>query len=72
MKKPFEGRAGMVHKMGTVPFIFIGTVPYFVRVKPETEQLLTRWGKSCVFYESTGLSLYILAVRLRRIPSKSN
>ncbi|NQT79351.1 MAG: hypothetical protein HQ555_03020, partial [Candidatus Aminicenantes bacterium] len=24
--------------------------------KPETEQLLTRWGKSCVFSESTGLS----------------
>jgi len=26
------------------------------RAKPETEQLLTRWGKSCVFSESTGLS----------------
>ncbi|MGB2763722.1 MAG: hypothetical protein WBC20_04845, partial [Candidatus Aminicenantaceae bacterium] len=39
------------------------------RAKPETEQLLTRWGKSCVFSESTGLSLNILGVRLRRIPS---
>jgi len=26
------------------------------RAEPETEQLLTRWGKSCVFSESTGLS----------------
>jgi len=26
------------------------------RAKPETEPLLTRWGKSCVFSESTGLS----------------
>jgi len=42
------------------------------RAKPETEQLLTRWGKSCVFSESTGLSLNILGVRLRRIPSKSD
>ncbi|MGB2762826.1 MAG: hypothetical protein WBC02_01700 [Candidatus Aminicenantaceae bacterium] len=38
------------------------------RAKPEIEQLLTRWGKSCVFSESTGLSLYILGVRLHRIP----
>ncbi|NQT79301.1 MAG: hypothetical protein HQ555_02770 [Candidatus Aminicenantes bacterium] len=38
----------MVHK--------IGDSPHFVRAKPETEQLLTRWGKSCVFSESTGLS----------------
>ncbi|MGB2763519.1 MAG: hypothetical protein WBC20_03825, partial [Candidatus Aminicenantaceae bacterium] len=38
--------------------------------KPETEQLLTRWGKSCVFSESTGLSLYILAARLCRVSSK--
>ncbi|MGB2762805.1 MAG: hypothetical protein WBC20_00180 [Candidatus Aminicenantaceae bacterium] len=41
------------------------------RAKPETEQLLTRWGKSCVFSESTGLSLYILAGRLCRLPSKA-
>jgi len=27
------------------------------RAKPETEPLLTRWGKSCVFSESTGLSM---------------
>ena len=26
------------------------------RAEPETEQLLTRWGKSCVFSESTTLS----------------
>jgi hypothetical protein len=26
------------------------------RAKPETEPLLTRWGKSGVFSESTGLS----------------
>jgi len=26
------------------------------RAKPETEPLLTRWGKSCVFSESTDLS----------------
>jgi len=42
------------------------------RAKPETEQLLTRWGKSCVFSESTGLSLNILGVQLCRIPSNSN
>jgi len=42
------------------------------RAKPETEQLLTRWGKSCVFSESTGLSLNILGVRLCRIPKKSD
>jgi len=29
------------------------------------------WGKSCVFSESTGLSLYILAGRLYRLPSKA-
>jgi len=40
------------------------------RAKPETEQLLTRWGKSCVFSESTGLNLYILAARLCRVSSK--
>jgi len=28
------------------------------RVKPETEQLLTRWGKSCVFSEPTDLSFF--------------
>ncbi|MGB2764935.1 MAG: hypothetical protein WBC20_11035 [Candidatus Aminicenantaceae bacterium] len=33
---------------------------------------LYRWGKSCVFSESTGPSLYILAARLCRISSKSN
>ncbi|MGB2765005.1 MAG: hypothetical protein WBC20_11385 [Candidatus Aminicenantaceae bacterium] len=40
------------------------------RAKPEIEQLLTCWGKRCVFSESTGLSLNILGVRLCRIPSK--
>ena len=35
------------------------------RAKPETEQLLTRWGKSCVFSESNGLSI------LDNIPAKS-
>ncbi|MGB2764634.1 MAG: hypothetical protein WBC20_09520 [Candidatus Aminicenantaceae bacterium] len=40
--------------------------------KPETEQLLTRWGKSCVFSESTVLSLNILAARLYRVSSKSD
>ena len=36
-KKPFEGRAGMV------------PLPKERRARPETEQLLSRWGKSCVF-----------------------
>jgi len=40
--------------------------------KPETEQLLTRWGKSCVFSESIVLSLYILAARLCRVSLKSD
>jgi hypothetical protein len=40
------------------------------RAKPETEQLLTRWGKSCVFSEPTGLSFSnILGGRFHRLPS---
>ncbi|MBL7084085.1 MAG: hypothetical protein ISS41_10745 [Candidatus Aminicenantes bacterium] len=42
------------------------------RAKPEIEQLLSRWDKSCVFSESTGLSLYILATRLCRVSLKSD
>jgi len=38
VKKPFEGGAGTVPKM------------LFGGAKPETEQLLPRWGKSCVFW----------------------
>ncbi|MGB2764559.1 MAG: hypothetical protein WBC20_09125 [Candidatus Aminicenantaceae bacterium] len=49
MKKPFEGRVGMVHKIGDSPYKYKRDSPHFVRAKPETEQLLTRWGKSCVF-----------------------
>ena len=40
------------------------------RAKPETELLLTRWGKSSVFSESTVLSFSnILGGRFHRLPS---
>jgi hypothetical protein len=40
------------------------------RAKPETEPLLTRWGKSGVFSESTVLSFSnILGGRFHRLPS---
>jgi len=40
------------------------------RAEPETEPLLTRWGKSCVFSGSTVLSFSnILGGRFHRLPS---
>jgi hypothetical protein len=43
------------------------------RAKPETEPLLTRWGKRGVFSESTVLSFSnILSGRLHRLPSRDN
>ena len=43
------------------------------RAKPETELLLTRWGKSSVFSDSTVLSFSnILGGRFHRLPSMDN
>jgi hypothetical protein len=43
------------------------------RAKPETEPLLTRWGKSGVFSESTVLSFSnILGGRIHRLPSRDD
>jgi len=57
--------------MVSLPFRFF--TPFLHHSIQSTKfKYLNSWGKSCVFSESTGLSLNILGVRLRRIPSKSD
>jgi len=63
------------HKMGSPYFVNHARFAFkrfFYLLAFAKLKYLYCWGKSCVFSESTGLSLYILSVLLRRIPSKSN
>ncbi|MGB2764294.1 MAG: hypothetical protein WBC20_07760 [Candidatus Aminicenantaceae bacterium] len=64
----FQASLSSPSRRGTMPAL--PSNGFFYLLAFAKFKYLNSWDKSCVFFESIGLSLYILAARLCRVPSK--